>query len=105
MFILTFAVYVMVICTAITIFGRSETLNKEYFNIDDDVKSVRFTGYAAMAYFGIWLLSFLVFPIAVVLPVVHLMVCALAWWWLIETVQSGKVSVWFQDAKAYFNSK
>ena len=104
MFILNFALYVMVICMVINIFNKFDL--KEYFNIDEDVsKPVRFTTYAAIAYFVMWALSFLIFPIAVLIPIVKLVVVVTSWWWLIETVQSGKVAVWFQDAKAYFNSK
>lgn len=104
MFILNFALYVMVICMAINIFSTSDL--KEYFNIDEDVsKPVRFTTYAAIAYFVVWALSFLVFPVAVLIPILKLVVVVTTWWWLITTVQSGKVAVWFHDAKAYFDKK
>lgn len=104
MFILSLAFYVMVICMVIKIFAKNEKLNETYFNIDENVsKPVRLTGYVAMAYIGTWLLSLIVFPVAIVLPILQLAVWGLSWWWLVSTVQNGNVAVWFADAKAYFN--
>lgn len=104
MFILNFALYVMVICMGICYFSKNEALDHNYFNLDEAVsKPARFTGYAAIAFFVVWIASILIVPLVVVLPILKIAVIVLTWWWLIETVQNGNVRVWFQDAKAYFD--
>lgn len=109
-FIISIALNIIVVFFIACIFanikgGEEKRLEMEnYFNVgDSNTTALKYVLYSAYAYVIVWVLSLIVVPLAVVLPFINLLTCVLSWWWLVETVKSGKAKIWVEDIKKYFN--
>lgn len=112
MFILTLALYfiaalfISVIITRLTQGAEAADKLNSYFNFEEDqTKALKYVFYAAWTYIAVIVLSIFILPLAVLLPIILVIESVLAWWWVVETVQSGKPAVWLADLKAKFEQK
>lgn len=104
MFILSFPLFVLLICyIAVVAVGSKYKDLPEYLNIGDgQTNSLRFVLGATFVSLGFQILG-LFFAFAISLGLLFSTIASvLAWWWLFETFQSGKIKIWYKDAKAYF---
>ena len=111
-FILSLALYVVaglliaVLITRLTQGDEAADNLNSYFNLDkDQSKALKYVIYAAWVYIAVYVLSVFILPLATLLTVIWAIEAVLAWWWVVEAVQSGKAAVWLADFKAKFEQK
>lgn len=110
MFILSLGYIIFVATMIITIFRVY--VNKEdqdvigaYFNnTPEDSVFAKYVYYALYAWFGVWVLSLILPPLAIVASVINLVLYIASWVWIYECYKDGHISRWFNDLKAKLNS-
>lgn len=111
MFILSIASHIMVFALLAVLIGRftlsdqeSISAREQFFNVQwEDNKPFQYAIWSSLVYLVLTILGSFIPGIGVVCFAVRILSFAFSWWWLVETIKCGKVAVWFQAAKAYFD--
>lgn len=104
-FILFFALYVLAALMLISLFkvvftGANSKELDQYFNLaDDQTKAIQPIKYCAFAYLFFAVVSLVFSGAVVIAQSIFIVEACLAWFWLYETYNAGKLQIWFDDLK------